>query len=439
MCGIAGIISLSGSPVAELQRRLEVMNDLIGHRGPDDAGVWMHAAGHVGFAHRRLSIIDLAHGHQPMADEAGNVITYNGETYNYPEVRAELSGERFLTDCDTEVVLAAYRRWGQASLDRLRGMYAYAIWDERRAELFCAPDRFGIKPFVYTVVGGILYFASEAKALMPFLPTIQTDAEGLKDYLAFQFCLAGKTLFKGVRELLPGHRLVVSNGTVTDERYWEVYYELDWEHTSRWFEQQIEELLHESVRLHMRSDVPVSAYLSGGLDSSSVASLASVYSTGEPMKAFTGRFPGHPEFDESHYARALADERGLDLELVDIGVEDFVGSIPAIAYAMDYPAAGPGSFPQYMVSQAASRATKVILGGQRGDEIFGGYTRYLIAYFEQCIKAAIDGTMHDGNFVVTYESIIPNLRALERYKPLLAHFWKDGLFEALDARYYRLI
>jgi asparagine synthase (glutamine-hydrolysing) len=439
MCGIAGIISLTGAQVPDLERKLEVMNGLIAHRGPDDAGIWTHQRGHVGLANRRLSIVDLEHGHQPISDEAGNVITYNGETYNHPELRAELTGERFRTTCDTEAVLAAHRHWGPASVDRLRGMYAYAIWDERRTELHCVRDRFGIKPLLYAEVGGILYFASEAKALMPFLPRIETDVEGLRDYLAFQFCLAGKTLFKGVRELSPGHRLVVGGGTAREERYWEVYFDLDWDHTTRWFEEQIEELLHESVRLHLRSDVPVSAYLSGGLDSSSVASLASVYADGDPMKAFTGRFPGYPEFDESHYARALADERGLDLQLVDIGVEDFVGAIEAIAYAMDYPAAGPGSFPQYMVSQAASRATKVILGGQGGDEIFGGYTRYLIAYFEQCIKSAIDGTMHDGNFVVTYESIIPNLRALQGYKPLLAHFWKDGLFEPLDARYYRLI
>ncbi len=439
MCGIAGIISLKGAPVPDLARRLEVMSDLVAHRGPDDAGIWTHPRSHVGFAHRRLSIIDIAHGHQPMSDEAGNVITYNGEAYNYPEVRADLSGERFATDCDTEVVLAAYRRWGAGSLDRLRGMYAYAVWDERRGELFIARDRFGIKPLVYAVVGDVLYFASEAKALMPFLPRIATDPEALKDYLAFQFCLAGKTLFEGVRELQPGHKLTVAGGTVREERYWEVYYELDWSHTTRWFESRIEELLHESVRLHLRSDVPVASYLSGGLDSSAVASVASVYSGGDPMKAFVGKFSEDPRFDESRYARIVADRRGLDLHEVDIGVEDFLGSIETIAYHMDYPAAGPGSFPQYMVSRAASRACKVILGGQGGDEVFGGYARYLIAYFEQCIKAAIDGTMHSGSFVVTYESIIPNLTALENYKPLMSHFWGAGLFEDLDARYFRLI
>jgi asparagine synthase (glutamine-hydrolysing) len=192
------------------------------------------------------------------------------------------------------------------------------------------------------------------------------------------------------------------------------------------------------VRLHLRSDVPVSSYLSGGLDSSVVASLASLGASGR-MKAFTGRFPEDERYDESRYARALAEWRGVDLREVEIGVEDFLDNIERVVYHLDYPAAGPGSFPQFIVSRAAARESKVILGGQGGDEVFGGYARYLIAYFEQCIKAAIDGTMHDGSFVVTYESIIPNLVALRGYKPLLKDFWSDGLFEDLDARYFRLI
>jgi asparagine synthase (glutamine-hydrolysing) len=437
MCGICGAITLRGEPIPDLSRRLEVMSDLIAHRGPDDEGFWTHERGHVGFGHRRLAIIDpTPAGHQPMRDEAGRWITYNGEVYNYPELRLQLGG-RFRTGCDTEVVMRAHERWGADSLNHLRGMFAYALWDEVEQELLCARDRFGIKPFYYAQVGDVLYFASEAKALLPFLPRIRTDVEGLKDYLAFQFCLAGKTLFEGVRELLPGHRLRVRNGVAAPERYWEVYYELDFDHTARYFEERTEELLAESVKLHLRSDVPVAAYLSGGLDSSSVASLAS--RSTRSMKAFTGRFPEDERYDESRYAQALADERGLDLKLVDIGAADFVANIERVVYHLDQPVAGPGSFPQYMVSQAAAREAKVILGGQGGDEIFGGYTRYLIAYFEQCIKAAIDGTMHNGNFVVTYESIIPNLVALQNYKPLLQEFWSDGLFEHLDARYFRLI
>ncbi len=438
MCGIAGAINLRGETVPDLGRRLDVMGELLAHRGPDDHGTWTHPRGHVGFAHRRLSIFDTsAAGHQPMAGPGERVIAYNGEVYNWPELRTELGGE-WRTKTDTEVLLRAHERWGANAVDHLRGMFAYGLWDEPADELLLVRDRFGIKPLYYAQVGDVLYFASEAKALLPFLPAIRTDLDGLKDYLAFQFCLAGKTLFLGVRELLPGHRLVVRNGAVRVARYWEVYYDLDWDHREQWFEARIEELLHDSVRLHLRSDVPVGAYVSGGLDSSAVAGLASIYA-GDGMRAFTGRFAEGPEYDESAYAQAVADERALDLSLVDIGLDDFTREIERVIYHLDFPVAGPGSFPQFMVSEAAARDVKVILGGQGGDEVFGGYTRYLIAYFEQCIKAAIDGTADNGNFVVTYESIIPQLRSLRNYKPLLKEFWREGLFEDLDRRYFHLI
>ena len=434
---MAGAISLRGERIPDLERRLEVMNELIAHRGPDDDGIWAHERGHVGLAHRRLSIIDLEHGHQPMSDEADRWITFNGEIYNYPELKREIGERGFRTDCDTEVLLRAHGRWGTDALQKLRGMFAYAIWDEQAGELVCARDRFGIKPFYYAVVDDVFYFASEAKALLPMLPSIETDLDGLKDYLAFQFCLAGKTLFKGIRELQPGHFLRVKRGPATPQRYWEVYYEVDFDHSEGYFESKLEELLAESVELHLRADVPVSAYLSGGTDSSAVASLAAQQQGG--LKAFTGKFSEDPRYDESGYARLVASQRGLDLNEIDISVEDFIAEIENVAYHLDYPAAGPGSFPQYMVSRAAAEQVKVILGGQGGDEIFGGYTRYLIAYFEQCIMGAIEGTLHEGNFVVTYESIIPNLVALRNYKPLLRDFWREGLFEDLDARYFRLI
>ncbi len=438
MCGICGAIDLKGRPVPDLEHRLEVMNELIRHRGPDDDGAWTHEGGHVGLAHRRLSIIDIASGQQPMIDEAGRALTYNGEIYNYPELMKEIGEGSFRTHCDTEVVLRAHERWGPESLDHLRGMFAYALWDEQKGELFCARDRFGIKPFYYTVVDDVFYFASEAKALLPFLPSIETDLDGLKDYLAFQFCLAGKTLFKGIRELPPGHFLRIGrNGVPEPQRYWEVFYDIDFSRDGDAYEEEVRALLDESVHLHLRSDVPVSSYLSGGVDSSAVAGLAGREQGG--LLAYTGKFSEDARYDESAYARIAADEGGLDLHEIDIGVGDFLETIEDVAYHMDYPVAGPGSFPQYMVSKAAAQDVKVILGGQGGDEIFGGYTRYLIAYFEQCIKGAIDGTLHGGNYVVTYESIIPNLVALRNYKPMLREFWKEGLFEELDARYYRLI
>jgi asparagine synthase (glutamine-hydrolysing) len=424
--------------VTALGRRLEVMNEIQAHRGPDGQAIWRHPDGHVGFANQRLAIIDLSTGNQPMSDGAGSWISYNGEIYNYIELRAELGGAGFKTTSDTEVALRAYQRWGTDCVNHFRGMFAFSIWDEQTQTLFCARDRFGIKPFYYTEVDGVFYFASEIKTLIPFLPAVETDLEGLKDYLCFQFCLGGKTLFKGVKELLPGHLLTVRDGRVNVRRYWEVYYGPDFNHTAAYFESQIQELLEESVALHLRADVPVGAYLSGGLDSSIVASLA-VEREGPSFLAFTGRFGNDPAYDESGYAREMADWKGFQVLDVDIGPQDFVNSIEKVIYHLDSPVAGPGSFPQYLVSALAAKHRKVVLGGQGGDEIFGGYARYLVAYFEQCIKGAIEGSMHSGRYVVTYESIIPNLVALKNYKPMLQEFWREGLFDELDRRYFRLI
>lgn len=438
MCGISGILNLSGEKVPDLRRALAVTNLLQRHRGPDGEGIWTHQHGHVGFAHRRLSVIDLETGQQPMADAHGNWVTYNGELYNYIELRDELGSNLFVTQSDTEVILLAYRKWGTDCLSHFRGMFAFALWDDRQKLLVCARDPFGIKPLYYTVSRGVLYFASEAKALLPFVPDIETDVDGLKDYLTFQFCLGGKTLFKGIQEVLPGHVLTVRNGIIETRRYWEVYYHLDFDHTSQYFEDKVRTLMEDSVALHLRSDVPIGAYVSGGFDSGIVAALAAERKGGE-LVGFTGKFSFGQGYDESRYARDLASSRGFELHEVDITDADFVQNFEKVMYHLDFPVAGPGSFPQYMVSQLAARHRKVVLGGQGGDEIFGGYVRYLVAYFEQCIKAAIEGTMHSGNFIVTYESIIPNLTALRNYKPMLQQFWREGLFEEADKRYFRLV
>lgn len=438
MCGIAGSFNLGFKPIPNLGRRLAVMNHLQAHRGPDGQGTWQHAREHVGFAHRRLSIIDLDTGHQPMRDVADNWVTYNGEIYNYRELRRDLGSDQFVTASDTEVLLQAYRRWGIDCLHRFRGMFAFGLWDETNQTLFCARDRFGIKPFYYTVVDNTLYFASEIKALLPFVKSIETDLDGFRDYLTYQFCLDGKTLFKGIHELLPGHYLQVRHGQLKIERYWEVYYEPDFNHTARYFEDHLRDLMEDSVKLHLRADVPLGAYVSGGLDSSVVAALAQRHGS-DPLMGFSGKFSYDAAYDESPFARSLARSSGFELAEIDISPQDFIDQIRSVIYHLDYPVAGPGSFPQFMVSGLASKHRKVVLGGQGGDEIFGGYTRYLIAYFEQCIKAAIDGTLHNGNYVVTYESIIPNLTALKNYKPLLQEFWREGLFEPMDQRYFRLI
>ena len=439
MCGIAGIINPS-SNINELNHQLGVMGSLIAHRGPDDSGVWVHNSGTLGLVHRRLSIIDLSsNGHQPMTDHNGNWVVFNGEIYNYKELIHELGPKNFRSSSDTEVILLAYRKWGKGCLSKFRGMFSFALWDEKNQELFCARDHFGIKPFYYFWLDGCLYFASEIKALLPFLPSIETDRNGIKDYLTFQLCLGEKTLFKGVKELLPAHFLTLSDAGLNMKQYWEIYYEPDFSKSSEYYQEAFQNLLEESVKYHMVGDVPIGAYVSGGYDSSSIAAIACSHSN-EKLVGFTGKYQEYGlQFDESRYAQMVANQNEFMLHSVNINASDFQENIRKVIYHLDYPVAGPGSFSQYMVSQLASKHRKVVLGGQGGDEIFGGYTRYLVAYFEQCIKAAIDGTSNNGNFVVTYESIIPNLITLKNYKPMLKQFWQKGLFESMDHRYFQLI
>jgi asparagine synthase (glutamine-hydrolysing) len=437
MCGIAGLIGRS-VPAAVALDRVRRMTSTIGHRGPDGCHDW--ADDGVGLGHARLAIIDLVAGDQPMASDSGAVISYNGEIYNYIELRNEIGGAPFRTTSDTEVILRAYAEYGERCVEKLRGMFAFALWDPRRQALFIARDRFGIKPFYYTVADGTFYFASEAKALLSFRPEIRTDKDGLHDYLSFQFCLGDKTMFEGIRQLRPAHcGWVTPDGNVQLKQYWDVQYTLDWSHDEPWFVDQVQSALRDSVRVHLRSDVEVGAYLSGGVDSSLMTVLAREANPKGRLQGFTGKFDLGPEFDESRYARAVADQAEVQLHEIAITEHDFVAAMPKVIYHLDYPVAGPGSFPQYMVAQTVAKHVKVVLGGQGGDEVFGGYARYLIAYWEQCIKGAIDGTMDSGNFVVTYESIIPNLQTLRGYKPLIQEFWAEGIFEERDRRYYRLI
>jgi asparagine synthase (glutamine-hydrolysing) len=416
------------------------MSDLIAHRGPDGSGRWHASSGAVGLAHRRLAIIDLSPAAaQPMRAPTGTSIVFNGEIYNYVELRHELRHAwRFNSQSDTECILAAYDRWGDQCLDHLRGMFAFALWDEGRRRLFCARDRFGIKPFYYAVVDGVFYFSSEAKGLIPFLPEVATDPNSLAEYLTFQFTLGEHTLFEGVKQLLPGHALSVESGTVKVWRYWDVRYEIDFEHSPVYFQRRLVELLQDSVAVHLRSDVPVGAYVSGGIDSSLVGMLATQREASN-REAFHGRFREFPGYDESRYAEIVARKMGGRLYVADITAEDFRKHLSDVIYHLDFPVAGPGSFPQFMVSQLAAKHVKVVLGGQGGDEIFGGYARYVLAYFEQCIKAAIEGTYKNGQYVVTIESIVPNLGLLREYKPLMREFWRDGLFAPLDERYFRLV
>ena len=441
MCGIFGVVAHGLRSSGLVNEELTAGLKCIRHRGPDGTGKWVSTDGSVGLGHVRLSIIDLETGAQPMhSDDGRYTIIYNGEIYNYIELRKELGEKSFRTHSDTEVVLRAFQRWGADCVTRLRGMFAIAIWDADEQNLFLARDRFGVKPLYWAKTSAGLYFASEVKALLPFLDSRQVNSAALSDYFSFQFCLGEKTMMEGVVQLPAAHFAVLSPGQQPKpQRYWEVHYEVDYDHSEKWFTERLQELLCDSVRVHLRADVEVGSYVSGGVDSSLLAALAREVRPDGPFKAFNGRFLDGLDFDESRYAKALANEQNMQLHVADIGEQDFVDHIAKVIWHLDQPTAGPGSFPQYMVSKQVGEHIKVVLGGQGGDEIFGGYARYLVAYFEQCIKGAIDGSLHNGNYVVSYESIIPNLETLRQYKPMLREFWASGLFGERDERYWRLV
>lgn len=440
MCGIAGAVSLTGAPIPDLAARLRVMNRLIAHRGPDGEGNWLAPHHRVGMGHRRLAIIDLGEdGAQPMLSESGKTIVFNGEIYNYDEVRssATTAGYKFQSKSDTESILAVHDLYGHNGLQYLRGMFAYAIWDEREQELTLVRDRFGIKPLYFSIVDQVLYFASEAKALLPMLHEVRASDLALGDYFSFQYTLGQETLFEGISQLLPGQRLVVRQGKLSTETYWQLRYEPNYSQSEAFFIDGVRQRAEDSLKAHLVSDVEVGAYVSGGLDSSIVASMAARIS-GHPLQLFHGRFE-KAGFDESEFALQVADAVHSNLNILSMGANVFEENIRKVIYHLDYPVGGPGSLPQYMVSQESAKHVKVILGGQGGDEIFGGYARYMVAYLEQTVKAAIDGTNRDGNFVVTLEKMVNNLGVLKSYKPLIQDFWASGLFGPQDERFLRLI
>lgn len=427
MCGIFGITSPS-----------KEYKDLLSHRGPDHFASFSNS--NIYLAHNRLSIIGLDKtSNQPMRGRNGTVIVFNGEIYNYQDLKnSELFEYPFKSNSDTEVILGLYEKYGIDCVQYLRGMFSFVIWDEKEQRLFCARDRFGIKPFYYTKNSDNFVFASEMKALLPFVSSIETDKEALSEYLTFQYTLGAETLFKDIVQLMPGHLLIYQNNHITIKKYWDVSYQIDFDHSAKYFEEKLETLLNDSVRYHQISDVPVGSYLSGGIDSSLITVLA-CESNSNFYGSFHGKFTNHPGYDESIYAEEASSVINKPLYIKNIIPQDFIDNISKIIYHLDTPVAGPGAFPQYMVSKLASQHVKVILGGQGGDELFGGYARYVIAYFEQSIKAAIEGTYKNGQFVVTPESIIPNLTLLQEYKPLIKEFWRKGLFGPLDERYFRLI
>lgn len=355
------------------------MTDSIRHRGPDASGYYRDAFAALG--HRRLSIIDVRDGHQPMSNEDGGLwITYNGEIFNHSDLRSDLekAGHQYRTRCDTETILHAYEQYGPECVTHFRGMFSFAVWNKQTRTLFCARDRLGKKPFYYYWDGHLFAFASEIKALLAH-PAISPLFEEslLSEYLNFGYCSGEQTLFSGIRKLMPGHWLQLTAEGVQRRQYWEV--PLPAEHAvspaddQSWIA-ECRTRLEEAVRTRLMSDVPLGMFLSGGVDSSAIAALMKPMSDG-PVKTFA---VGYREqaYSELAYARQVAEKIGTEHHEVIIGKDDFFSALPNLIWHEDEPISWPSSVSLYFVSKLAAEQVKVVLTGEGSDELFAGYARY---------------------------------------------------------------
>ncbi len=375
MCGIAGIW---GDASVE---RLTAMAEALRHRGPDDEGTWRSDYERLGLTYRRLAVIDLEGGRQPIANEDGRVVAVcNGEIYNYRELRQELfsRGHRLTTHGDTEVIVHLYEDYGDAFVDKLRGMFAIALWDERERRLVLVRDRVGKKPLYFSESNGEFMFASEIKGLLAALPTAPVlDEQAIADYLRWTVIPAPGTIYQGIRSLRPGERMVVQGARVVHvERYWQQRMLPKTHMSRRQAVERVDDLLRESIRLRMRSDVPVGCFLSGGIDSGIITAIASGLA---PAKLITMTIGFEDDaFDERPLARLVAREYGTDHHELVVR-PDVETDLPKIIAAYDQPFGDSSAIPSFYVARAARELVKVVLTGDGGDELFAGYRRYVAA------------------------------------------------------------
>jgi asparagine synthase (glutamine-hydrolysing) len=437
MCGILGWYA-PGGPLPDervFNRALTTMR----HRGPDDSGLYW--SGPAVFGHVRLSVIDPSHGRQPWTDaETGVTLVYNGELYNARDEKRFLTakGHCFRGDCDTEVLLRLYLEYGPDMLGRLSGMFAFAIHDPRDLTLFCARDHMGIKPFYFQTRGGVFTFASEVKALVALGGDFEPDPRALADYISLQYVMGEKTFFKGVSRLLPGQAMLISPGGGV--RLWR-YFDLEPEPTfTGGFEEaavRLRELLDQSITSQLRSDVPLGAHLSGGVDTGSICALAAARLSPTPMHTFTAAFTEGGVFDDTAAARLSAAKAGTIHHEMFPSAADFAALYPGLVWHLDEPMAAQGVFPQYIVSRLAREHVTVVLGGQGADEIFGGYTRYYILLLEQAIRYGALGVQE--KIGISIEELARSLGQLRNYGPLLKQFRAGPPFEEPEAAYWRMI
>jgi asparagine synthase (glutamine-hydrolysing) len=399
MCGLVGIFDSRGHRPID-QGLLAAMTDSLAHRGPDGRG--QYVAEGIGLGHRRLSIIDLAGGQQPMFNEDGTIaVVYNGEIYNFKELAQELRncGHRFHSVCDTEVIVHAWEEWGADCVRRFRGMFAFALWDNNTETLFLARDRLGIKPLFYGLLAdGRLIFGSELKALLcdPVLKR-DFDIQSIEDYFAFGYVPDPKTIYRGVRKLPPAHTFVWRRGTPqpAPQRYWEITFQADTRLKEADACVELRERMSEAVKIRLMADVPLGAFLSGGVDSSSVVSMMAEHSTGQVNTCSIGF--DLPEFDEAAYAALVAKHLNTQHRSRQVAADSFE-LIEDMSKFYDEPFADSSSMPTYEVCRLARENVTVALSGDGGDEAFAGYRRYRWHHYEELVRGTLPGPLRQPVF-----------------------------------------
>ncbi len=403
MCGICGIALSSRSGAVVQRSTLERMRDVLTHRGPDGAGLFID--GPIGLGHRRLSIVDPEAGQQPMASDDGAVqIVYNGEVYNHPEImrRFKDQGRRYHSHCDTESVLHVYEERGFAAPSALRGMFAFAIWDRRRQSLFIARDRFGVKPLYYAVTAdGSLYFGSEIKAILASgAIRAELDESALPEYLSSHSTFGAATMYRGIRRLEAGHTLVWHDGEIRIEPYWDLRFaeKFDDSRSDASLVGEYAERFREAVRMRLMADVPLGTFLSGGIDSAAITGeMAGLID--EPVRTFSVAF-AEREANELSYARLVADRFRTEHREIVVSPAEFFDALPRLVWHEDEPIAHPSSVPLYFVSRLAAEHVKVVLTGEGSDEVLGGYNRYRATLYNMRLGAgyerAVPGAMRSA-------------------------------------------
>ncbi|MFH0971179.1 MAG: asparagine synthase (glutamine-hydrolyzing) [Candidatus Micrarchaeota archaeon] len=370
MCGIAGMAGCSD------KKLLKGMCNIITHRGPDHGSYFTDK--NIALGYRRLSIIDLKGGNQPIFNEDGDTaIVFNGEIYNYKDLKGilEQRGHRFKTNSDTETIVHGYEEWGAEIANKLRGMFAFAIWDGKKRELLLARDKFGKKPLYYTIADGVFGFASEIKSLV-LMPKFSKDLDyrAVDAFLAFRFIPSPRTIFRNVKKLQPGNHLIWKNGKIFTKKYWELHYAPE-NHSEHYFAKKVLAAAEEATRIRLMSEVPLGAYLSGGLDSSAVVALMAKNSE-SAVKTFSVGF-GVEKYDELPYAKQVAEAFSTDHHELAV-TPDSIKELPGIVWHLDEPMADPTAIPTYLLSKFAKRKVSVVLTGEGGDEVFAGYEQYKI-------------------------------------------------------------